>query len=83
MDDERIEAVEIEDVVLEDQIDLDVVDSPSSKLTKSNVRRRIEDYFEERRILDAIDYIIDENYKNELDNIYHVESIPINDPFKD
>lgn len=80
MDDERIEAVEIEDVILEDQIDLDVVDSPSSKLTKSNIRRRIEDYFEERRILDAIDYIIDENYKNELDTIYHVESIPINDP---
>lgn len=82
MDDERLEAIVPEEEVLEDQVDLENEDT-TEKLSKSNIRRRIEDYFEERRILDSIDYIIDKNYKDELDGIYHVESIPINDPFNE
>lgn len=84
MDDESREALELNDELEEEEsIEVDQIDEPVEKRSKANVRRRIEDYFEERRILDAIDYVIDKNYKSELDDIYQVDSIPINEPFFD
>ena len=82
MSDDTREVIESldDDEILDDQVDIEEAE-PAEKLSKSNVRRRIEDYFEERRILDSIDYVIDKNYKSELDDIYHVDSIPINEPF--
>lgn len=88
MDDESREARELndnEELMEEDTIEVDQIDDeePAEKLSKANVRRRIEDYFEEKRILDSIDYVIDKHYKSELDDIYKVDNIPINEPFFD